>query len=89
MMPTISMFYGIVIRMFCAPNEHNPPHFHAIYAEYEAQIAIESGEVLAGSLPNNKLRMVRVWADLHKEDLLTDWQIAMNGEKPFAIEPLR
>ncbi len=88
-MPTISMFYGIIIRMYCAPDEHPPPHFHALYAEHEAQIAIESGEVLVGSLPNNKLRMVKVWTELHKEELLADWQIAMNGEEPFKINPLR
>jgi hypothetical protein len=47
-MPTVSMFYGIIIRMYCAPEEHNPPHFHAFYQDYKTIIDINSGELIEG-----------------------------------------
>ncbi len=53
-MPTIAMFYGIIIRMYCAPGEHNPPHFHAYYNEYKSTFSIDSIEVMQGELPSGK-----------------------------------
>ena len=88
-MPTISAFYGIIIRMYFAPGEHPPSHFHAVYAEHHARIEIETGNVLSGSLPKRQMKLVVAWAELHKEDLLANWQLAMNKEKLFEIEPLR
>jgi len=87
-MPTISMFYGIVIRMYCAPSEHNPPHFHAYYQDSTALVAIETGEVLEGNLPSKQAKLVAAWTELRKEDLMADWQLAAQGELPFKIEPL-
>ena len=59
-MPTISMFYGIIILMYFYDNKkHNTPHIHAEYAEYEASIAIEDGKVLSGELPSKKLKLVQ------------------------------
>lgn len=87
-MPTISMFYGIAIRMFFGSREHPPPHFHAQYAEHEACIEIETGKVLSGSLPRRQLRLVQAWTELHREDLLVNWKLAMNGEAPLPIAPL-
>jgi len=87
-MPAISIFYGIAIRMFFGPAEHPPPHFHAQYAEHEARIEIKTGEVLSGSLPRRQLRLVQAWAELHREDLLINWELAMNGETPLPIAPL-
>jgi hypothetical protein len=63
-MPTISIFYGIVIQMFW--NEHSPPHFHALYGEHEALIDIKKLEVLRGSLPRRALNLVLDWAELHQ-----------------------
>ena len=88
-MPTISMFYGIIIRIYCAPGEHNPPHFHAYYSEYKSTIDINTCELLEGNLPKRQLKLVLAWAELHKEDLTADWKLASNGELPFKIEPLR
>jgi hypothetical protein len=88
-MPTISMFYGIVVRMYCDRSEHNPPHFHAYYQEHSAEIAIDSGEVIAGKLPARQLKLVAAWAELHRDELLADWQLAAGGELPFKIEPLK
>lgn len=88
-MPTISIFYGIAIRMFFGEAEHPPPHFHAQYAEHKkACIEIKTGEVLSGSLPRRQLKLVQAWTELHREDLLVNWEVAMNGEKPLPIAPL-
>lgn len=88
-MPTISMFYGIIIRMYCAPSEHNPPHFHAYYQEYKAVVDINSCELTDGYLPNKQLKLVLAWAELRKEELLADWTLAQNGELPYNIEPIK
>ena len=88
-MPTISMFFGIIIRMYCAPGEHNPPHFHAYYQDYKAVIDIKSCELREGNIPNKQLKLVLAWAELRQEELLANWTLAMNGELPFKIEPLK
>jgi hypothetical protein len=88
-MPTISMFYGIIIRMYCAPKEHNPPHFHVYYQDYTAVIDIRSGELTEGKLPSKQLKLVLAWAEMRKEDLLADWELASKGEIPLKIDPLR
>ena len=88
-MPTISMFYGILILMYFYDNKkHNRPHLHAEYAEYEASLAIDDGSVLSGSLPSPKLKIVQAWIEIHREDLLADWKLAVAGEPVFKIEPL-
>jgi len=85
-MPRISEFYGIVIAMYYA--EHGVPHFHARYAEQEAVIGIETLEVLAGSLPDQALRLVREWASLHRAELDLDWQRARAAQPLEPIAPL-
>ncbi len=88
-MPIISMFYGIIIRMYLIDNKHhNTPHIHAKYAEFEASIAIDEGEILAGKLPKKQLRLVQAWIELHKDELIADWEISISGENPYKIKPL-
>lgn len=85
-MPRISAFYGIVITMYY--RDHRPPHFHAIYGEYEAQIAIETLEPLAGDLPARALRLVQEWAEIHRAALKANWA-RVEGHLPLdTIEPL-
>ena len=69
-MPTLSMFFGIIIRMYFAPKEHNPPHIHVYYQDLKSIIDINTCEI-------------------HNEELLANWKLCQNGEKPFAIEPLK
>jgi Domain of unknown function (DUF4160) len=70
-MPTISMFYGIIILMFFEIKEkHHLPHIHIRYQGYRASVAIEDATLLAGELPPRQLRMVQVWVDLHRESCL-------------------
>jgi hypothetical protein len=88
-MPTISMFYGIIIRMYFAPGEHNPPHFHVYYNEYKASVDIRTCEIIDGNLPRKQQKLVLAWAELHQEELIADWNLIMNGENPFTIQPLQ
>lgn len=88
-MPTLSIFYGIAIRMFCAPKEHNPPHIHAFYQGYDAIFSIINGELVEGEFPNKQRKFVEAWIEIHKESLLVDWEIAQKGERPLPIEPLK
>ena len=88
-MPTISMFFGIIIRMYFSPGEHPPPHFHAYYNEYKAKVDIRTGEIIEGNLPGRQTKLVVAWSELHQEELMADWQLVMCGEKPFKIQPLQ
>ena len=84
------MFYGILILIYFYDNkQHNTPHIHAEFAEYEASVAIDDGRVLAGSLPSSKLKLVQAWIEIHREDLMVDWKLAVAGEPVFKIDPLR
>jgi hypothetical protein len=87
--PTISIFYGIIVRMYCAPSEHNPPHIHVYYQDEKAIIDIKKVELIEGNLSKKKLRIVLAWVELRQEDLLANWELAQNGELPFKIEPLK
>ena len=88
-MPIISMFYGIIIRLYLLDNKHHHlPHIHARYCEYEASIAIEDGEILSGDLPRKQLRLVQAWIELRRDELLADWELAAGGEAPYKIAPL-
>ena len=86
-MPEISRFFGIVIKMFF--NDHNPPHFHALYGEHEALLDIHHLSIFAGSLPPRALGLVIEWATLHQEELLQDWQRAQQHQALEKIDPLQ
>ena len=85
-MPTISAFFGILIRMYF--NDHPPPHFHALYNEFEAVIEIETLLILEGSLPRRAMGLVLEWAEVHRNELLADWDLCRAHAQPFKIDPL-
>ena len=85
-MPTISQFFGIVIRMYY--NDHAPPHFHAYYGGNSATIDIETLEILEGKLPRRALSLIKEWGDMHRDELVADWQLAENHESLNQIPPL-
>ncbi len=87
-MPTISKFYGITILLRPAEARHSLPHFHAKYGGFEASIAIETGEVLKGTMPRRALVMIVDWASLHRPELLAGWKALKNGRLPDTIAPL-
>jgi hypothetical protein len=83
------MFYGIIVYMyFYDIKRHKKPHFHVEYAEYSAVVSIEDGDVLEGSLPVNKMKLVTAWAEIHREDLLANWNLAVKGQPTAPIKPL-
>lgn len=84
-MPVISRFFGIVIMMYW--NDHNPPHFHAKYGDYEIIVSIE-GIIVEGNFPKRALQLVIEWLSLHKEELLENWRRTQNGEPLKPIAPL-
>ena len=84
-MPTISMFYGIVVRMYY--DDHNPPHFHAFYGEYEGVFDFD-GILMEGNMPNSKIKLIQAWALIHKDELIANWQLAQNSEILYNINPL-
>jgi len=86
-MPELSRFLGIVIKMFM--DDHNPPHYHAIYGEYEALIDINNPSVFAGRLPPRVLGLVIEWTNLHQKELLDDWNRAQDHRPLEKIEPLQ
>lgn len=85
-MPEICRFYGIVIKMYFA--DHQPPHFHAEYAEHEARIAIDSLAVIAGKLPPRAMGLVAEWATLHQQELSDLWRRATRLEPLHRLDPL-
>jgi hypothetical protein len=85
-MPEISRFYGIVIYMFL--NDHNPPHFHAQYGEFEILVDINNLSVLKGTFPSRALRLVIEWASLHQKELTEAWESLRNCQPPAKINPL-
>ena len=86
-MPEICRFYGIVIKIFF--DDHNPPHFHAIYGDDEALIGLETLGVFAGHLPPRALSLVVEWASIHQDELLPLWRRAQEHRKLGKVEPLR
>jgi hypothetical protein len=84
-MPEISKFYGIIIYMYI--DDHNPPHFHVCYDDYHAEITIKEG-IVRGEMPRRALRLVFEWLDLHRDELLENWERLSNSEAAKKIAPL-
>ena len=85
-MPEISRFYGISAKMYY--DEHNPPHFHAEYGSMKALINIHTAAVITGALPNRQLKMVLAWCEIHKEELMRNWELARDNQQLNRIAPL-
>jgi hypothetical protein len=84
-MPIVSRFLGIVISMYW--NDHSPPHFPAKYGSYEIEVGIETG-IVEGKFPQRALQHVLEWHEVHKQELLDDWQLCREGKPPKRIAPL-
>jgi len=89
-LPVISMFYGIIVSMYFMDNRrHKAAHIHVRYQDLEAVFSIPDGTVLEGRLPPSKMKLVAAWIEIHRDELMADWQLAVTGQHPFKIEPLR
>jgi len=83
-MPVISRFFGMVIKMYYVPSEHNPPHIHVLYGEFVGVIDIKTTEMLQGDLPEKELYIVRKWMKKHKNELIKMW----DTQKIHSLPPL-
>ena len=89
-MPTISMFYGILVMMYALDVEkHHAPHIHVRYNEFKAVFRIPDGALLEGELPSRQMKLIQAWMELHQDELVADWRLASEGQAPFKIDPLR
>ena len=89
-MPAISMFYGIIVYMYFMDNkQHKLPHIHVKYQNDEVIVTIPDGEILDDNIPKPQMKLLQAWIELHKDELLADWHLAVSGEQPYKIEPLR
>ena len=86
-MPTLCRFYGIVVGMYY--DDHEPPHFHARYAEWHVSVTIDGLKIMSGGLPRRAMALVREWACLHTEELAYNWELAKAGLPLRPIDPLR
>ena len=88
-MPTLSIFYGIIIRMYRElGGKHNVPHIHAEYSGEEVVVSLD-GDILEGSIPKNKQKLVDAWIEIHREDLHANWTLLSEGQQFFRIDPLK
>lgn len=85
-MPIVSIFFGIVIRLY--HGDHNPPHFHATYGEFEAIIEIKSGKIIDGYLPPKAKKLVDEWRRKHTRELATAWTAVSAMKLPKKIKGL-
>jgi hypothetical protein len=84
------MFYGLIIYMYFIDNKmHQLPHIQVKYQENEVIVSIPDGSTLEGSIPSSKMKLLQAWIELHKDELVADWELALAGELPYKIEPLR
>ena len=89
-MPVISMFYGIIVLMYYIDNKkHHRPHIHVEYSDEEAVVSIPDGQIMEGSLRSAKLKLVQAWLEIHQDELMADWRLAVSGQPVFKIEPLK
>lgn len=84
-MPEVSRFYGIVIKMFFKPKEHEPSHIHALYGEYVGEFNIQTLEMIEGDLPPKAQDLVREWLELHSAELQNMW----DSQKIVKLPPLQ
>ncbi len=84
-MPIISRFLGVIIAMYW--DDHSPPHFHAKYGEYEIIVNIHTG-VIEGKFPKRALRLVLEWYELHKAELIENWELCQSKKPLNQISPL-
>ena len=89
-MPTISMFYGIIVYMYALDTkQHHLPHIHVEYQGMEAVISIPNGDVIVGEIATNKMKLLQAWIEIHRDEIMADWAIAVKGGEIFRIDPLR
>lgn len=88
-MPTLSMFYGIIVRMQSEKGgKHHKPHMHAIYGNHEIVVSVD-GEILEGEFPKKQQKLLEAWIAIHEDELSANWNLLSEGDGYFKIEPLK
>jgi hypothetical protein len=88
-MPILSLFYGIIVRMYMETSErHKKPHLHAEYSGEEIVVALD-GSILEGAIPKAKMKLLEAWMIIHRDDLEANWKLLSCGEQYFRIDPLK
>ena len=89
-MAVITMFYGIIISMYYFDNrKHHAPYIHVKHQDQETIVSIPDGKILEGKIKPSKMKLVQAWLEIHKEELVADWELASSGENVFKIDPLK
>ncbi len=89
-MPSISAFYGIIVYLYFEDNKrHKLPHIHVKYSGDEVIVSIPDGKILDGGIRSAKMKLLQAWIEIHKDELMADWELAVNGELPYKIDPLK
>ena len=88
-MPAISMFFGIIIRMFYKDDQqHHLPHIHAEFQGKVSVFSIVDGTILDGDISASRRKLVEAWIEIHQDELLANWQLAVEGSPVFKIKGL-
>lgn len=89
-MPAISAFYGLIVYMYFLDNkQHKTPHIHVKYQDNEVVVEIPTGKTIEGNIPTNKMKLLQAWIEIHQEELMASWHLAVSGQHPYKIDPLR
>ena len=89
-MAVLTMFYGIIISMYYYDSrQHHFPHIHVKCQGQEAVVKIPDGDIIEGDLPVGKLKLLQAWIEIHKDEIMADWDLASNGSNVFQIDPLK
>ena len=84
------MFYGIIVYLyFVDKKQHKKPHIHVKYQDDEAVLSIPDGALMEGGIPSAKMKLVSAWIEIHKDELVADWELAVTGQQPYKIDPLK
>jgi hypothetical protein len=86
-MPLVCMFFGIKIFMYW--DDHLPMHFHAEYGDSKALISIRDAVVIKGTLPAKQVKLVLAWCEIHRDELLKNWEAAEQNKPILKIVPLK
>ena len=89
-MAVLSMFYGIIISTYYMDNRrHHMPYIHVTYQGQEAVLSIPDGELIEGEIRANKMKLIQAWIEIHKDELMANWELAIQGENIYKIDPLK
>ncbi len=89
-MPVLSMFYGIIVTMYFFDNtRHHRPHVHIKYQDQEAVFGIPGGDLIEGEMRSRQTKLVQAWIEIHQDELMANWELAIQGQSVFQIDPLK